>query len=187
METNKYSRDKTINITNENENSNNINNNQITEQSSVVQTSKSQDQTQQKEGKKSNTKKEVDGDNLVVPMRSLRRSNSINMYKKQQKAKNKKDSLKKRSLKEINEVSIVNCVLENNGEKKASKPSKKKVVFLPNFLTVIDVESYKKFNEENTCKDPFDDMEFINGQLKLKIKDDDSDGKARAVCSCYIF
>ena len=34
-------------------------------------------------------------------------------------------------------------------EQKAQvKPTKRDFVFLPNFLTIIDVESYKKFNEK---------------------------------------
>ena len=57
---------------------------------------------------------------------------------------------------------------ENENDNKFSQKSSKnirskKVTFLePNFITIIDVESYKKYNEENTCKDPFEDIEFIN-------------------------
>jgi hypothetical protein len=56
----------------------------------------------------------------------------------------------------------------------------KKVKFLePEFVKVIFVESYKKFNEENTSKDPFDDsnLENIN-----KGKED----KEKVLCSCLV-
>ena len=39
------------------------------------------------------------------------------------------------------------------------KNEKKKLLFKePNFVEIIDVESYKKFNEENTSKDPYDHL-----------------------------
>ncbi len=48
------------------------------------------------------------------------------------------------------------------------------------FVTIIDVESYKQYNAENTCKDPY---EGINNNL-------DSDNNVieneRVVCSCFI-
>lgn len=58
---------------------------------------------------------------------------------------------------------------------KERKPSVgKKVLFMePNFVTIIDVESYKKFNAENTSKDPY--------------FDDSQDGKDNVKCSCLIF
>ena len=50
----------------------------------------------------------------------------------------------------------------------------KKVKFMePSFVNIIEVESYKKFNQENTNKDPFYDTN----------KNDD---KANVVCSCFI-
>ena len=51
---------------------------------------------------------------------------------------------------------------------------KKKVKFLePNFVRIIEVESYKKFNEENTSKDPFDFAKQI-------------EGKENVLCSCLV-
>lgn len=45
---------------------------------------------------------------------------------------------------------------------------KKRVNFSRNFVTIINVESYKKYNSENTCRDPF------NQKADLK-------------CTCIIF
>ena len=50
----------------------------------------------------------------------------------------------------------------------------KKVKFMePSFVNIIEVESYKKFNQENTNKDPF----YVTNQ---------NDDKANVVCSCFI-
>ena len=56
-------------------------------------------------------------------------------------------------------------------------------------MKVIYVESYKKFNAENTCKDPFENMEIVNGQLSIKTNnnDDEADGKTKVLCSCFIY
>ena len=63
------------------------------------------------------------------------------------------------------------------------------MAFLPNFVTIIDVESYKKFNAENTCKDPFENMEIVNGHINIKNNndDDEADGKTKVLCSCFIY
>ena len=65
----------------------------------------------------------------------------------------------------------------------------KKVKFMePMFVNIIEVESYKKYNEENTCKDPFENMEFVNGRLiNTKKNDDEPHGKASVLCSCVFF
>ena len=90
----------------------------------------------------------------------------------------------------MKEENVNDVPIENNGTEKINKLNKKKVVFLPDFLTIIDVESYKKFNAENTCKDPFDNLELLNGTIILKNKDrddDEIDGKTTLQCSCFIF
>ena len=122
-----------------------------------------------------------------------KRSNSINLYKKQRK--NKESNIKKRiSRKDLGS----NIEKEIKIAKKSSKNLRgKKVSFLkPNFVTIIDVESYKKYNEENTCKDPFEDMEYsnnmnldhINKNNSRNIEDDEEvDGKERVQCTCSIF
>ena len=43
----------------------------------------------------------------------------------------------------------------------------------PQFVEIILVESYKKFNEENTSKDPFDK--------------DENENKTKLMCSCFIY
>ena len=73
-------------------------------------------------------------------------------------------------------------------KRKKNKNTNKKVSFPKDFLTIIDVESYKKYNEENTCKDPFENMEFVNGRLiNTKKNDDEPHGKASVLCSCVFF
>ena len=57
----------------------------------------------------------------------------------------------------------------------------KKVKFLePVFVKVIFVESYKKYNEENTSKDPFDDNNDLENVNKGK------EDKEKVLCSCII-
>ena len=152
--------------------------------------SKSGNKSPQKNEIKKEQKKNDDEDNFVLPVKTIKRSNSIKLYKKQKKEQERRNSLKKEDGKDTKDKTdeIFN---EAEGTKKLRKGSKngeqKKVTFLPNFLTIIDVESYKKFNEENTCKDPFENMEIINGQLNIKNNDDEEDGKARALCSCIIY
>ena len=114
-------------------------------------------------------------------MKTLKRSNSIKLYKKQAREKERRESLKKESDKQIlQDISNIERV------KKTNKPAKK-VAFSPDLVEIIDVESYKKFNEENTCKDPFDNMEFINGTISVNHNDDEEDGKAKVLCSCSIY
>ena len=80
---------------------------------------------------------------------------SINLYKKD-------------STKSSDENEIVNI-----------KKSKKVRFLEPEFVKVIFVESYKKYNEENTSKDPFDD----NNDLENVNKKED---KEKVLCSCII-
>ena len=133
-----------------------------------------------------------DNDSTLVIRR--KRSNSINLYKKRRKNKESKN------IKRISRKDLDNNVEKENkmATKKSSKNIRgKKVSFLkPNFVTIIDVESYKKYNMENTCKDPFEDMEFsnnmnldhINNKNTRNIEDDgDLDGKERVQCTCCIF
>ena len=146
-------------------------------------------------------------DDIIV--RTRKRSNSVDLYKKHKKERERRNKLKNNN---INNDNIKN---EKNGDiyniendtkeisKKNSKNLKcKKVSFLsPNFVTIIDVESYKKFNEENTCKDPFEDIELLNNHIAYmdKINNNNNnnininnnnledDGKERVQCTCTIF
>ena len=168
------------------------NNNKISSPKDMVKNPKPNNKSPQKNEIKKEQKKNDDEDDLVLPVKTLKRSNSIKLYKKHKKEQERRNSLKKENEKDIKDktgdifnVSVV------NGTKMPGKGSKngkqKKVAFLPNFVTIIDVESYKKFNEENTCKDPFENMEIINGHINIKNNDDEADGKARVLCSCVIY
>ena len=168
------------------------NNNKISSPKDKVKNPKPNNKSTQKNEIKKEQKKNDDEDDLVLPVKTLKRSNSIKLYKKHKKEQERRNSLKKENEKDTKDktgdifnVSVV------NGTKMTGKGSKngkqKKVAFLPNFVTIIDVESYKKFNEENTCKDPFENMEIINGHINIKNNDDEADGKARVLCSCVIY
>ena len=144
----------------------------------------------------------------IPDIRTRKRSDSVDLYKKKrrererEKEKEKENKNKKENKKEstksikINNSNIYN-ISENVNIRKSSKSLKngkeKKVSFSKNFVTIIDVESYKKFNEENTCKDPFEDLEFLekikNGVIRLddEEEEEESDGKARVNCSCFIY
>ena len=127
---------------------------------------------------------EEQAQNIVRPIRiSIKRNNSIKLYKKQQNERHKKDVNYKE------EVKNNDIYKESSNKNRTFKNANKKVVFLPNFLTIIDVESYKKFNEENTCKDPFDNIELLNHPINIDNKEDDDeyDDKVRVRCSCFIF
>ena len=83
----------------------------------------------------------------------------------------------------MNKTEIINKGIKNNNilklEEKLIKNNKtkkdKKVVKFkePTFVQVIYVESYKKFNEENTSKDPYDPT--------------NKPDKTKVMCSCFIF
>ena len=134
----------------------------------------------------------------IIPPKGLKRSNSIKLYKKHKKQKEEKDQIKNDSTKSIKNNDNIYIEAEKNNKNKNIKENKeikniktKKVTFLePNFLTIIDVESYKKFNAENTCKDPFEDMDLGNNALNNinysnnHKNDKDEDEKERVFCSC---
>ena len=85
---------------------------------------------------------------------------------------------------EINES--INFYKKNNSENVEQNDiinikKSKKVKFLePEFVKLIFVESYKKYNEENTSKDPFDDS---NSENVNKGKED----KEKVLCFCLVF
>ena len=115
-----------------------------------------------------------------VPLPKIKRSNSVDLYKKHNKEK------KLRKNKENNEI-INNKIMNNNLKNDKNGKKIKTVSFLqPTFVTIIDVESYKKFNQDNTSKDPYGDLiNKINNNNNDKNKEDNQ--KERVVCSCYIF
>ena len=176
-------------------NSKDIDNNDKSPKKSKNQSSKTKDKYSSKNEIKSEDKKNEDDDYFVVPVKTIKRSNSIKLYKRHKKENERRNNLKNENSKDIKETKDktgnIFDVTEKYVSKRKSKNSKnnrgKKVAFLPNFVTIIDVESYKKFNEENTCKDPFDNMEFVNGTIKINHNDDEANGKAKALCTCFIF
>ena len=169
---NSISKNKNINSTNDNENSI-VNNNIYSKNNSKIKSLKNQQEK--------NENKKDDDNEVGIAVKTLKRSNSIKLYKKHAREKERRESLKRESDKEIlKDLSNIEKV------KKTNKPAKK-VAFSPDLVEIIDVESYKKFNEENTCKDPFDNMEFVNGTIKINHNDDEANGKAKALCTCFIF
>ena len=166
-----------------------INDNNTNQDIQDIQVSKNENNIKENKETKTEDKKDDNADDYVLPVRStIRRSNSIKLYKRQHKNKIKKESAENKNIENSKDSNIYKIEDSNSGTKRTSKNNNKKVVFLPNFLTIIDVESYKKFNEENTCKDPFENIEILNGHINFIKKDDDeSDGKARVQCSCDIF
>ena len=145
---------------------------------------------------------EVDNNKEDIPLpRTRKRSNSVDLYKKHKREKERKKQLKKDSTKSINENNIISASPEisNIQTKRPNQNSKykdKKVSFPKDFVTVIDVESYKQFNIENTSKDPFDDLEFLqninninnyNINININNNKEEDDGKERVMCSCLIY
>ena len=126
------------------------------------------------------------------------RSNSVELYKKHRKRKRLR---KKKNQFRNNDVNINNGINKNINNNEIEKPiddinknnnnnnhnnikgkKTKKVSFLnPEFVVIIDVESYKKFNEENTCKDPYD--EYIKNN---NINNNKENNKDKVLCSCFI-
>ena len=186
---NKSSKNKILNSTNGNEISvtnNRINPKQKKHKEEII---KAKIQEKQIKEIKSEENKNEDEDDFILPARTIKRSNSIKLYKRHQKEKQRRESSIKEPINNVKKDDLVKENPDRNGTNRTSKTKKKKVNFLPDFITIIDVESYKKFNEENTCKDPFDDPNFLNGGINLNFNDDDDemDGKARLQCSCSMF
>ena len=169
---NSISKNKNINSTNDNENSI-VNNNIYSKNNSKIKSLKNQQEK--------NENKKDDDNEVGIAVKTLERSNSIKLYKKQAREKERRESLKKESNKGLLPD------LSNKEKVKKINKTNKRVAFSPDLVEIIDVESYKKFNEENTCKDPFDNMEFINGTISVNHNDDEEDGKAKALCTCFIF
>ena len=167
---NSISKNKNINSTYDNENSI-VNNNIYSKNNSKIKSLKNQQEK--------NENKKDDDNEVGIAVKTLKRSNSIKLYKRHAKEKERRESLKKESNKGLLPD------LSNKEKVKKINKTNKRVAFSPDFVKIIDVESYKKFNEENTCKDPFDNMEFVNGTIKIN-HNDEANGKAKALCTCFI-
>ena len=132
----------------------------------------------------------------IIPPKTLKRSNSIKLYKKHRKEKEEKEQIKNDSTKSIKNNDNIYVEDERDNKTKNIKENKtkniknKRVTFIePNFVIIIDVESYKKFNAENTCKDPFEDMDLGNNinninNINSSNNHKDEDEKERVYCSC---
>ena len=147
---------------------------------------------------------EIKNDDEDIPHpKTRKRSNSVDLYKKHKREREKKNKMNKESNKSI-KVNNIQPPQENsnnntNNNRKSSKNLNckgKKVSFPKNFVTIIDVESYKQFNIENTSKDPFEDLEFLNNihninnyniNININNNKDEDDGKERVNCSCLIY
>ena len=115
--------------------------------------------------------------------KGLKRSNSVELYKKRKKEKKLKNNQDNYDTNN-NNISKIELLPENIQTNDKNGKKIKKVSFLrPNFVTIIEVESYKKFNEENTSKDPFDAL--LNNMSNDNNKKETD--KEKVVCSCFIF
>ena len=99
----------------------------------------------------------------------LFRNNSVDLYKKR---------LREKKLKNKDDI-IINCNVINNQE---DGKQNKRVTFLESKLvTVIEVESYKKFNQLNACKDPYENLYKNNDTGNNNCL-----GNDKVMCSCFI-
>ena len=119
-------------------------------------------------------------------VRTRKRSDSIKLYKKHKRNRDLRNK--------NNQINSSDTQNEKKYKKKSTKNLlNKKVSFLePSFIITIDVESYKKYNEENTYKDPFEDIEIVNNikidHIEHHTNDNEiENGKASVHCSCSIF
>lgn len=130
----------------------------------------------------------VEGGRNIPVGKGRKERNSIILYKehsksKKSKIKNDEENQKNEEVINDNNNIVVNSNKsakspekkgKNKTKRKESKSKEKRVLFMePNFVTIIDVESYKQYNLENTSKDPyFDDVQ---------------EGKDNVKCTCAIF
>ena len=144
-----------------------------------------------------------------------KRSNSVDLYKKHKQEKLLKKLKEKNNNNDTNEINNnvdstainninddkapdttdnINKINEdnNNNNIKNGKKTKRVTFLMPLFVTIIDVESYKQFNAENTCKDPFEDIirsgnsSSNNNTTSSSNKDKKLNDNERVVCSCFI-
>ena len=124
---------------------------------------------------------------------TYKRRNSINLYKKnkvEKKNNNQNYNLSKTDDKtntnNLNEKDITNKINDNSQDiQEKNKKSQKKVKFNePNFVEIINVESYKQFNMENTSKDPYENL--FNDDNNNNNNENKDNGKERVICACFI-
>ena len=123
-----------------------------------------------------------DDDEIVLNVKAIKRNK---FYKSRQKNKQRKRNLNKDTIEESKNEDVFNQVPENSERK--SKTTKKKVAFLRNYVTIIEVESYKKFNYLNAYEDPYEDALSVFGNINLLNGEDEEDENTRLNCACFIF
>lgn len=179
---NKISKYRNINSTNNNENTIANYSNNITPKNQKLQISKSKVKFNLNRGKTSEEIKYDNDDEIVLNVKAIKRNK---FYKSRQKNKQKKRNLNKDTIEESKNEDVFNQVPENSEKK--SKTTKKKVSFLRNYVTIIDVESYKKFNFLNAYEDPYEDALSMFGNINLLNEEDEEDENTRLNCACFIF
>ena len=103
-----------------------------------------------------------------IPLNKLKRCNSVDIYKKRIREKKLKNLQNNNNLNENENDDIKNSktndknnIIDKNGKKI------KRVTFRNSTLvTIIDVESYKKYNQPNTSNEPF--VRVINNNINIK-------------------
>ena len=105
-------------------------------------------------------------------------NSSVNIYNSNKKHSSDENDY---NFKEISDKNILkaskNTKINKDKNENRKRKKKKEVKFMePQFVEIINVESYKKFNEENTSKDPYD-----------KDENDKKENKSKLMCSCFIF
>ena len=116
--------------------------------------------------------------NDFIQYNTRKRSNSVDIYKRRNKEKKLKNNIDN------------NCPNDNYNIDINNNKKNKKVTFKnPDYLTIIDVESYKQYNLENTAKDPYydncnnnNDNDNNNNNNEKKKRE-----KEKVVCSCLVF
>ena len=129
-------------------------------------------------------------DTEEYPLFKRIRSSSVDLYKRHKREKKNQDNndlirIDDNSNKNKKNDNFINNNINTNKKNSNLKNEKKirKVSFQePNFVTIIDVESYKKYNEANTYKDPYDDLLKNNNNNGKKDNENE-----KVVCSCFVF
>ena len=129
-------------------------------------------------------------DTEEYPLFKRIRSSSVDLYKRHKREKKNQDNndlirIDDNSNKNKKNDNFINNNININKKNSNLKNEKKirKVSFQePNFVTIIDVESNKKYNEANTSKDPYDDLLKNNNNNGKKDNENE-----KVVCSCFVF
>ena len=100
-----------------------------------------------------------------IPSNKLKRCNSVDIYKKRIREKKLKNMQNKNEHENFDNTRNLNTndnnIIEKNGKKI------KRVSFVsPTLVTFINVESYKKYNQENYSDEPFERV--INNKINIK-------------------